>query len=134
MYAFLIDFLGSNLLGFVLGIAYGMVLTLRGMPLDEVQAHMAALTWHSPFMLLTILLGTSISVLAGFLCARSAKRHEYRCAVIAVTLSSGLMTWLIWDQFSMAVSLGLLLLSYAAFLTGARWGCLANRKALAIAG
>ncbi|GLS06308.1 hypothetical protein GCM10007860_34860 [Chitiniphilus shinanonensis] len=130
LYAFLLDFVGSNLLALILGIAYGALLTLGGMPPDQLEAHMGSLAWYSPYMLIVTILGTMISVLAGFVCARIAKRHEYRCALIAATLTCGLMVWMSWPRFT-TTTLCLTLLGYAASLLGAHWGRRANRKARA---
>ncbi|TJZ79163.1 hypothetical protein [Chitiniphilus eburneus] len=133
LYAFLLDFVGSHLLGVVLGIAYGTLLTLGGMPLDRLEAHMASLSWYSPYMLTATVLGTMISLLAGFVCARIAKRHEYRYALIAATLTCVLTAWLTWRQLS-TTWLSLTLLAYAASLLGAHWGRKVNRKAQVAAG
>ena len=68
-----VDILGTFGLSIVLGFVYGLILALQGVPQEEIANSYYSLGMFSPLSLLAIVLGLSITVYAGYLCARIGK-------------------------------------------------------------
>ena len=89
-----IEVVGTLVLGTVLGIAYGLVLGAQGYSEDAMKEAMTHIDPLSTLGLIGSLLGSGVSVFAGYACAAIAHRPGYQP---------------VWMMASISVCLGLLL-------------------------
>jgi hypothetical protein len=117
-----IDVGGTIVAGIVLGIVYAVVLAARGMGPEQIQTTLTDVDPSSGFFLLSGVVGLGLSVLGGYVCARMVRRDERRLAAIMGGLSAasgvalGAVTLVTW------LSVGLLVVSFAAVMAGGELG------------
>lgn len=72
------DILGTILLSAILGIAYAVFLTIKGLSQEEITAVMENIDYSSPFYIMANVLGGLITLVCGYLCARIGRCKDYR--------------------------------------------------------
>jgi hypothetical protein len=125
-----IDIGGSAVLGILLGQVYGW--TLSGQELTEAQLNDAAanIPLASAFGVLGLLLGSLMSVLGGFVCARIVLRNEFRAgfAMAGVSVLFGLLVGGGGSDDADQLTGLLILCTVACNLLGVKYGAEYNRR------
>jgi len=119
---FAVDFGGSFLTGFVLSIVQMIVLVQTGHPASSVGQILSNAPWHSPFRLLGTVLGCGLSVLGGFVCARLARRLEFRLVAMECCISMGLGLLMAPNHHDLLYWIGMITLNIACSMLGAWLG------------
>jgi hypothetical protein len=131
-FGFGVDTLGTFLGGIVLSVVYGVYLVSTGTPADEVASAMSSERF-SGFWWLAFLVGSGFSALGGYVCARIAKRSEYRLgsfmAVFSILLGVGMQ--LLQESASMDEATLNALVTWGSVIAGAYLGVQRNRHAAA---
>jgi len=83
-----VDIGGSTLIGIVLSLVYASQLAAGGMSQADVEEAVKAIPSDSAVAIIGTLLGACCSVAGGFVCARLARRNEYRVGAIMASLSA----------------------------------------------
>jgi hypothetical protein len=117
----LVDIGGTLLLSVVVFSAYAVVQTGNGMSVEQIEAELGNLPPTSLFFIVMTLLGCGLSVLGGYVCARIARRRDYRLGVVLGALSTTLGLLLGSDE-SAGMLAATALLSFAAIMLGTRLG------------
>jgi len=124
-----IDLCGSRLLGHLLVAIYAMRVITPGMTPAQVADALQNLTPSLGLILVGTVLGSLVSVAAGYACARIAWRHEYRVGALmagaAVLLSAGLGDL---DGAPDDLALLYVLCDVACVLLGVKYGARRNRR------
>jgi hypothetical protein len=125
-----IDIGGSAVLDIVLSQVYGWTLSGPDMTDAQVNDAVAHLPLASPFGVLSLLLGTLMSVLGGFVCARIVLRNEYRAgmAMAGVSLVFGLLVGSGGSDDADQLTGLLILCTVACNLLGVKYGAEYNRR------
>jgi hypothetical protein len=117
----LVDIGGTLLLSVVVFSAYAVVQAGNGMSVEQIEAELGNLPPTSLFFIVMTLLGCGLSVLGGYVCARIARRRDYRLGVVLGALSTTLGLLLGSDE-SAGMLAATALLSFAAIMLGTRLG------------
>jgi hypothetical protein len=117
----LVDIGGTLLLSVVVFSAYAVVQTGNGMSVEQIEAELGNLPPTSLLFIVMTLLGCGLSVLGGYVCARIARRRDYRLGVVLGALSTTLGLLLGSDE-SAGMLAATALLSFAAIMLGTRLG------------
>lgn len=120
------DIGGSVGVSLVLALGYGVVLGISGASQEEIEA--ATVATDSWFFYLTTLVGFGFSVLGGYVCARIAKRSEYKLAAVLAVISVLLGLGFTFAQYSVLMNLVLAIAGVAAVMLGARLGYARNKQ------
>jgi len=84
-----VDIGGAIAVGVVLGIVYGVMLAMEGVPIEQIEQQMQVVDFGSMISLIGIGAGAFISIFAGYLCAKTVNHSEYRVvAALCVVVSS----------------------------------------------
>lgn len=97
----LVEIVGTFLVGILIGIVYGFNLARQGVSPDDVQRSFEQLGYWSGYRLAAMVFGALVSVLAGYICARTANTVSYKSAYIlsgisfafGVILGYGSVSW-----------------------------------------
>lgn len=118
----LVDIGGSLILSTVMGIAMVMFLSQQNMTPEQIGEAFASMPGGSLFRIVGMVLGTGMSMLAGYVCARIARRRDFKLAGIlgAISVSAGYL--FSGDPNSVGVNLFNAVVTFAAVLAGARLG------------
>ena len=129
-----IDVCGSTLLNIVLTSLYVAQAGTPGMTNTEIDDLVRSMPPESPLSVLGILLGALISVAAGYVCARIARRNEFRLGAVMAGCTA-LMGLLMADADRLTTGFLLLLLvcGVACNLLGVKYGAEHNRRSEASA-
>ncbi len=124
-----IDVCGSTLLNIVLTSLYVAEAGTPGMTAAEIDDLVRGMPPESPLSVLGILLGSLISVAAGYVCARIARRNEFRLGALMAgcTALIGLMMS-DSDRLTTGFLLLLLVCGVACNLLGVKYGAEQNRR------
>ena len=115
------DIGGTILLGIVLGIVYGIVLASQGQTTEQIQHTMENIDPLSTLGLVSAVLGLSMSVLGGFVCARTANVNSYTAVGILSAVSVAFGALMGAGEYEWQVLLLLNLLGLAAIFFGGWW-------------
>ena len=124
-----IDIFGSTLLNIVLTSLYVAQVGTPGMTSAQIEDVVRGMPPQSPLSVLGILLGALVSVAAGYVCARIARRNEvFNGALMAGGIA--LICALLADPGRGAADLVLLFLvsNVACNLLGVKYGAAKNRR------
>lgn len=115
-----VDIGGSLAMSMVLGIVVAVMMS--GVAPAQMGAELAAMAGTSPYKVIAMVLGTAMSVLAGFTCARIARRRDDKLAFIlgAISVTAGLLFAGDWSSPGMLALNAVL--TFGAVLAGARLG------------
>jgi hypothetical protein len=116
-----VDIGGSIVIGIPLAIAYGIFLAAQGQSSDEIQKAMQDIDPLSTFGLINSLCGLSMSMLGGFICARTANVNSYNSVGIVSAISVGFGTLMGAGEYDWPVLLLLNLLGLMAIFAGGWW-------------
>ena len=128
-FGFGVDTLGTFLGGIVLSIAYGVWLVSTGTPTGELAGALSGERF-SAFWWLGFLMGGGFSALGGYVCARIAKRSEYRLGsfMAALSILLGVGMQLLQESGSMDEATLGALVTWGCVIAGAHAGVLRNRR------
>ena len=128
-----VDIGGTILCGIVISVIYAIQLHSQGLGDAEMRDAMENMPHDSMLYVAGNLLGLLMSLLGGLVCARIARRDEYRIGIVMATLSAliGLMMSSHVDADEMTVLLTVT--SVACNLLGVKFGAEHNRRAEAAA-
>lgn len=115
----LTDIGGTTVASFIIGIGYAIMLARQGMAAEEISKSVAVMDTLSPLGLFTVAVGLMFSICGGYVCARIAKRDEYRNCAIQAVMSCGFVFLMKSPPASWAEFIILSLLSIAALFLGA---------------
>jgi hypothetical protein len=118
----LVDFGGTMLATVVIGIVYAVTLASRGMPPEQTVEAVTRAEPFSGYGLLTSIVGASLSVLGGYVCARIARRNERRVAAVQALLVSVLGALGGGATLGPLAHAGLVLLTFASVMAGGELG------------
>ena len=122
-----VDVGGSLVAAIILAAIYGAVLAATGVPREDIAAVMQASATDSWFFYIGSLVGSSFSVLGGYVCARIARRSEMKLGAILAAMSAVSGFFLGGDEMQLGTNLSLTLLTFGAVLVGVRLGLGKNR-------
>jgi hypothetical protein len=117
-----IDVGGSIVLSTVLAITYGVMLARSGMTAEQIAQAIATPEPTSFLSILGYVLGCALSILGGFVCARIARRRDYKLGAILGAISAVLGLAMAYGQYSLIENLGLTALTFASVMLGTRLG------------
>jgi MFS-type transporter involved in bile tolerance (Atg22 family) len=119
----------STLLEFVLRTVYVAQVSMPDMTPAQVDDALRNMPTQSPLVSLGILLGALISVAAGYVCARIARRNEYAVGAI-MAVATTLIFLAIDDTGSEPLDLALLFIvsDVACNMLGVKYGRAQNRR------
>jgi MFS family permease len=126
-----VDVGGSALLSLVITVLYALQLHGEGLSDDEMRDAMARLPHDSVLFIAGTLLGALLSVAGGYVCARIARRDEYRIGLVMAAVSG--LAGLLLGGVDEAADMALLLTftGIACNLLGVKYGADHNRRAQA---
>jgi hypothetical protein len=114
---------GTLIVAFLAGVIYVATMTSRGQTNDQIRRALEALVPWSGFGLLLSVLGFTVSVLAGYLCAAVANRRNYLAPGVLSAISVACAAYAAGSGYSIWPVLGLSAITVAVTLTGA-WLCI----------
>lgn len=117
-----VDLGGSFLTGSVLSVVHLVLLVRAGHSASTAGQILSNAPWHSPFRLLGTVLGCGLSVLGGFVCARLARRLEFRLVGIQCGIGMGLGFAMAPNQHCAVYWIGMIALNIACSMLGAWLG------------
>ena len=112
------DIGGTTVIGIVLGIIYGIVLASQGLSEVEVQKAFENIDPMSLFGFVNLGFGLAMSIVGGFVCARTANVASYNALGIMSAISVAFGTLMGVDDYEWPVLLLLNLLSLVAIFVG----------------
>jgi len=115
----LIDIIGTIIIAVLIGLALGFYLLSQGVAENELESVLTTRITHVPWSIILIVLGASISVLAGYVTAKIAKHGVYLYAGIVGCISGGFGYSTGLDEYSAPVNISLALLTVAVTILGA---------------
>jgi MFS family permease len=124
-----IEICGSTLLSFILGMVYMAQVGTPGMTPSQVDDALRSMPQQSPLVSLGILLGALVSVAAGYVTARVARRNEYVVGAIMAAATT-LICQALEDTSRQPIDLTLLFIlsDVACNMLGAKYGAARNRR------
>ena len=122
----LVDIGGSVATGIILAIIYGASLASSGATAEQIEAAFASIPADSWISIAGIVVGTLLSLLAGYVCARVAKHSEFGLSAILamISISFGLLVGA--KQYSFILSAAFALTTFLAVMFGTRLGVARN--------
>ena len=129
-----VDICGSALLAFIIRALYAVQVSTPEMTPAQIQEAVNTMPNQSPLMVLGILLGALVSVAAGYVCARIARRNEFSAGALMAGTTT-LISLVLSDTSQEPAELTLLfaLCSVACAMLGVMYGARQNRRIDALA-
>jgi len=124
-----VDICGTALLGYIIASVYAAQVTTPDMTPAQVDEAVRSIPSQSPLVTTYILLGALISVAAGYVCARIARRNEV--AIGAVMAGGTTLVDLAIDNSNRPptdLAVLFILCSVACAMLGVRYGAALNRR------
>jgi hypothetical protein len=121
IYGVLIEVAGSFLVGIMIGVIYVVLLSRQGIPPEQMQTAITQMDPFSGIGLLALVLGSLVSVLAGYVCASVANTSSYKPALILAAISCTLAVLSGYGVHSVGRQAFMGGLSIACVLLGAWW-------------
>lgn len=115
------DIGGTFVCSVVISIVYGLVLTSQGLSSEEITKTLHGLDPWSAVGIIQGVFGCAMSVLGGYVCARTAHRNSYTPLGILSAVSVALGTYLGAGDYQWSTLLALNLLTLAAIFSGGWW-------------
>lgn len=126
-----VDIGGTAVFGVVISVMYAFQLHGQGVPDADMHEAMENMPHDSALYIGGILLGALMSVCGGYVCARIARRDEYRPGLVMAAISAVLGLMLGAHPGLDAMTLLLTLTGIACNLLGVKYGAEYNRRAQA---
>jgi hypothetical protein len=125
----IVDIVGTLVVGTLVAVTYGASLAASGASVEDIDAMSSNIPVDSWQFIVGLLIGCGFSLLGGYVCARIAKRSEYKlgCILGGISVLAGLLIGM--GEYSSAIDLSLILATFAAVLLGSHLGCVRNRNA-----
>ena len=114
-----VDIGGSLVAAFILAIAYSVLLASRGWSPEEIEHHLTNLDLYSTFSVVTMIVGGSMTVLGGYVCARIVNYSEYKFALVFGFISAAFGHFASESYHSTLDNLALGILTLGCALLGA---------------
>lgn len=89
-----VDILGTLIMSVIIGFTYGFILALQGIPQQEIATSYYTQSMLSPVKLLSLALGLSITIYAGYLCAKIGNSKNYNLITIYLIIVVAIMSLL----------------------------------------
>ena len=113
-----VDIIGSMILGVIYAIAYGVYLAANGATAEQIDSQLTNIETFSIAALIPMLVGFSISIYAGYLCAKIANHNEFKIASIFAAIVVIFSVLVGWSSNSIIENIGLNILNLACIFTG----------------
>ena len=126
-----VDFGGTAVCGVVISLSYALQLHGQGVADADMREAMENMPHDSALYIGGILLGALMSVFLGYVCARIARRDEYRPGLAMAAISAVLGLMLASHPGLDAMTLLLTVTGVACNLLGVKYGAEHNRRAQA---
>jgi hypothetical protein len=124
-----VDIGGSAMLGVVISVIYAVQLHGQGVADDEMREAMENMPHDSALYIGGTLLGALLSVLGGYVCARVARRDEYRAGIAMAAISAVLGLMMAGHPGFDEMTMLLTATGVACNLLGVKYGADHNRRA-----
>ncbi len=124
-----VDIGGSAVLGVVISLIYAIELRGQGVAEGEMREAMENMPHDSALFIGGTLLGALMSVVAGYVCARIARRDEYRAGLVMAAVSAVLALMLTTHASFDEMTVLLTATGIACNLLGVKYGAEYNRRA-----
>lgn len=129
VFGFLVDIGGSSVFALLLGVAYAVSLASSGATPDQVSATIQNMPVDSWPSIVGEIVGTLFSALGGYVCARVAKRSEFRLGGILSALSISFGVWIGGNHYSIPWHAAIAVVTVLAVMFGVRMGVARNAAA-----
>ena len=129
-----VDIGGSTVLGVVISLIYAVQLHGQGVAEGQMREAMDNMPHDSALYIAGTVLGASMSVLGGYVCARVARRDEYRAGAVMAAVSALFGVMMTAHPSFDEMTLLLMVTGAACNLLGVKYGAEHNRRAEAPAG
>ena len=116
---YIIDIIGTMVLGGIFGIFYGVYLASTGMDIEQIDKASQEFEIISPLGLVSLAIGLSCSILGGYMCAKIVNYKELQFAAILAVLVVVTGFLLSGDIYSVAQHIGLTAVTVCAIFFGA---------------
>ncbi len=120
---------GSLAFGLLLVFAYGVSQASSGATSAEIAASFENLSFDSWVLIVDDIVDTLFSALGGYVCARVAKRSEFRLGAILAVLSISFDVWVSGDGYSVLWNIAMAVVTFLAVMFGVRMGAARNAAA-----
>jgi hypothetical protein len=127
IYGLLVDIGGSFAAALVLSFTYGVWLAASGLTAAEIEQSLTQREAGSGFSIVGYVVGTAFSWLGGYVCARTARETELRCAGVLAAVSCTIGLLLSMDQ-PLELNLLLIVLTVGAVMLGGWMGAQRNAR------
>ncbi len=114
----LIDIGGSVLMGFLVVIFYGIFLSMQGKTIEQIGRALSAINSNTIATIILYSIAFSLSLLAGYICARIVDYREYSCALIVAVISSLYGFIVRIGTYSLILSFGLSIIAFTCVMLG----------------
>ena len=119
---FVVDVGGTLLAGILFTFVFAILRASQGGSAADVETALADLSSDTGFMVVSGIVGLSFSVLGGYVCARIARRNEYRLAGVQALVTTFVGYALGGGTLELGYEAALTILSIAAVFAGAARG------------
>jgi hypothetical protein len=126
IFGLLVDIGGSMLFGIICGAIYGSSLAASGMSAENIVIAAYSIQPDSWVFIVSTAGGAVFSILGGYVCARVAKRSEYRLGLILASLTTLLHILMRASLYSFVLSAILGAAGFALVVIGVRLGRVKN--------
>ncbi len=128
-FGLLVDIGGSLAFGLLLVFAYGVSQASSGATSAEIAASFENLSVDSWVSIVGDIVDTLFSALGGYVCARVAKRSEFRLGAMLAALSISFATLVGGSDYSVLWNIVLSVVTFLAVMFGVRMGVARNAAA-----
>ena len=129
IYGVLVDVGGTFVTGSVLSIAYAMGLASEGMSPEQAAAALAKIPLDSWVSIAGMIFGCLFSVAGGYVCARVARKSEYKLGATVAAVGVLIGVFFGGGQYSAGVFGALLMATVVSVMVGAHLGATKNAGA-----
>ena len=127
VFGVLVDIGGSFAAAIALSFAYGIWLAMSGMGASEIEQSLTQREPDSTFAIVGYVVGTAFSWLGGYVCARTARETELKCAAV-VAATSCVAGLLLSTDLPFELNLLLIVLTVGAVMLGGWMGKRLNER------
>lgn len=114
-----IDLFGSLLVGIVIAIGYSTYLASQGLDETQIQTALATIDRFTPVWFIGMVLGSAMSVFAGYICASMVNYAEYKYCGILGGISGAAALLFNTGHYDPLEIIGIICLTFGCVLFGA---------------